>query len=168
MIGSNLPIIDLASYLDSSMDRKETAHAMREACKNVGFFYVKNHGVPEELVKSIFSNSYKFFSLPLEEKKEIRLELSERAMRGYYQNGEEMSNGKADFQEGLILGTEEGENHPRVIDKVPLHGQNQYPKQISELKTDIQAWLKELNRLGALIMEVIAESLGLKRNYFNE
>ena len=96
------------------------------------------------------------------------MELSERAMRGFYQVGEEISNGKVDYQEGLLIGTEEDENHPSVINKVPLHGQNLYPKQVPELKTDLQKWLKELNRLGALIMEVIAESLGLKRTFFSE
>jgi len=29
---------------------------------------VKNHGVPEELIKSIDNNSKKFFDLPTEEK----------------------------------------------------------------------------------------------------
>ena len=42
---STLPIIDLSPYLQGG-DTKPVANAIREACKKVGFFYVKNHGVP--------------------------------------------------------------------------------------------------------------------------
>ena len=168
MIGSSIPIIDLAPYRDSTADTHETAQAIRYACKNVGFFYVKNHGVPEELVQSIFANSAKFFKLSREEKREIRMEMAERAWRGYYEIGEERTNGKVDYQEGIYLGREQDESDPRVINKVPLHGRNLYPKQLPELKRDIQEWLQEMNRLGALLMEAFAESLGLKRTIFSE
>lgn len=30
---------------------------VRETCKNTGFFYIKNHGVSEELQKSIIENA---------------------------------------------------------------------------------------------------------------
>jgi isopenicillin N synthase-like dioxygenase len=61
---ASLPIIDLAPYMKEGGDTKATATAIREACKKVGFFYVKNHGVPEELRKSFFESSKRFFDLP--------------------------------------------------------------------------------------------------------
>jgi isopenicillin N synthase-like dioxygenase len=69
MLGKEIPIIDLASYLDPEQNTSETSKKIRSACKDVGFFYVKNHGVPEELITSIFQNSKKFFDLSVEEKK---------------------------------------------------------------------------------------------------
>lgn len=33
-----------------------------------GFFYVKNHGIPEELMEGVFRESKRFFNLPLEDK----------------------------------------------------------------------------------------------------
>ena len=53
-----------------------------------------------------------------------------------------MTNGKPDNKEGIYLCREQGPNDPRVINKVPLHGENLYPKQVPELKTAIQAWIK--------------------------
>lgn len=35
-----------------------------------------------------------------------------------------------------------------------------------ELKKDVLTWLKEMERLGGVVSEVIAESLGLDRNFF--
>jgi len=47
MQGHTIPLIDLTPYKEGSENTKEIALAIREACKNVGFFYIKNHGVPQ-------------------------------------------------------------------------------------------------------------------------
>lgn len=70
------------------------------------------------------------------------MELSGSALRGYYEVGEEKTNGKVDYHEGIYVASEQDENHPRVISKTPLHGLNLYPKQVPALRTDVQAWLK--------------------------
>ena len=69
------------------------------------------------------------------------MELAGRAWRGYYQVGEEKTNGIIDYHEAVYLGREHDENDPRVIKEIPLHGQNLYPKQVPDLKKDIQYWL---------------------------
>ena len=53
-----------------------------------------------------------------------------------------------------------------MIKKVPFHGPNQNPRQVPRLENDVRQWLKEMNRLGALLMEAFAESLGLKKSFF--
>ena len=50
------------------------------------------------------------------------------AWRGYFQVGEELTSGKVDLKEGIYLGTELEANHPKVLKKTPLHGQNLYPE----------------------------------------
>lgn len=50
-----------------------------QACVEHGFFYLVNHGVKEELLNEVLSESRNFFSLPLEEK----LKLARREHRGY-------------------------------------------------------------------------------------
>lgn len=39
-----------------------------QACIDVGFFYVVNHGIDASVVREMFTQSQAFFSLPLEEK----------------------------------------------------------------------------------------------------
>lgn len=60
----SIPIIDMAPYRDHLLETQQTAKLIRETCKETGFFYIKNHGVSEELRQSIISNAEKFFSLP--------------------------------------------------------------------------------------------------------
>jgi len=45
-----------------------------------GFFYVVNHGISQEFMDEVFTQSKKFFSLPLEEKMKI---LRNEKHRGY-------------------------------------------------------------------------------------
>jgi len=42
----SIPIIDLEPYL-SNNNTKEVAERIRHTCKHTGFFYIKNHGVPQ-------------------------------------------------------------------------------------------------------------------------
>lgn len=79
----SIPIIDLSPYCEQT-DTKATAAMIRETCKNAGFFYIKNHGVPEELQKSILANAEKFFSLSREEKRKIKMSEGGKAWRGYF------------------------------------------------------------------------------------
>ncbi|KAM4067147.1 2OG-Fe(II) oxygenase superfamily protein [Hirsutella rhossiliensis] len=62
---SGIPIVDLAPLeSDSPRELEETAARLYDAFKNVGFAYVKNHGVPQDVVDEAFAWSRKFFALP--------------------------------------------------------------------------------------------------------
>lgn len=50
-----------------------------QACVESGFFYLINHGVEDELIKRVFDESKKFFSLPVEEK----MKLERKGLTGY-------------------------------------------------------------------------------------
>ena len=65
----SLPIIDISPYLSEHADTAPVAAEIRSVCKNNGFFFIKNHGVPEELQQSILHHSQEFFNLPSETKR---------------------------------------------------------------------------------------------------
>ena len=70
---SSIPLIDFKVFVDGSEgDRQKIANNVCNACIHVGFLYIRNHGVPEELIERIFAQSNQFFNLPLEEKMQIR------------------------------------------------------------------------------------------------
>ena len=48
--------------------RQQLARDIRDACINVGFLYVKNHGIPEESITGAVEAGKKFFALPDETK----------------------------------------------------------------------------------------------------
>jgi isopenicillin N synthase-like dioxygenase len=83
----NIPIIDLEEF--SKCEKKEKAASnLRNVCKNIGFFYVKNHMVPQDLEDQLLVSAKDFFALPQEEKRKIHMKRGKRAWRGYFGVGE--------------------------------------------------------------------------------
>ncbi|OQE41272.1 hypothetical protein PENCOP_c005G08134 [Penicillium coprophilum] len=63
-----IPIIDLA-FIDRDLEaRKIIASKVRAAAENTGFFYIKNHGISEELIERALSQAKAFFDQPIEKK----------------------------------------------------------------------------------------------------
>jgi isopenicillin N synthase-like dioxygenase len=78
-----IPVINLSGLSSESLvDRLEVARKVRDACIQVGFFYVKNHGIPEEVIGNAFDASRNLFGLPKEEKMEIHISKNE-SFKGY-------------------------------------------------------------------------------------
>ena len=65
---SKLPVIDL-ERLGHEPDNGLCIEALDRACRDTGFFYVKNHGVDFGLVNALHHQAKLFFALPQEEKK---------------------------------------------------------------------------------------------------
>ena len=89
-MASALPIIDFAPFLsmDSTSDQKlATAREIDKACREVGFFYLKNHGVPRELVQGMLTKAREFFETAgPEEKTALAIKKNEEGgdnARGY-------------------------------------------------------------------------------------
>lgn len=53
---SQIPVIDFAPFRDGSPeDAEATGKKIFEAFRDVGFVYLKNHGVPQKVVDEAFS-----------------------------------------------------------------------------------------------------------------
>ena len=65
-----LPIIDLEAFTSASdtETRLEAGKQLVSACHDVGFVYIKNHGVPESELSRAFDVSKKWFDLPTDQK----------------------------------------------------------------------------------------------------
>uniref|UniRef100_M1C8F9 Flavonol synthase/flavanone 3-hydroxylase n=1 Tax=Solanum tuberosum TaxID=4113 RepID=M1C8F9_SOLTU len=112
-----LPIIDLTSPHPIS-----TARAIRQACVDVGFFYLINHGVDEKLFKKVLEQSKKFFSLPLEDK----MKLVRRNHRGYTplyaEKLDTSSTTQGDSKESFYIGSLEGKSVVSNLNQWPEEG----------------------------------------------
>ncbi|KAF2728248.1 Clavaminate synthase-like protein [Polyplosphaeria fusca] len=61
-----VPIVDFRLFLNGDKAEKETvARQIDEAFRDVGFVYLKNHGVAQDMVEQCFEWSKTFFALPL-------------------------------------------------------------------------------------------------------
>ncbi|KAK3817011.1 MAG: hypothetical protein J3R72DRAFT_460864 [Linnemannia gamsii] len=60
-----IPVIDFSLFASNP---EECARQVGEASQNIGFFYLKNHGLSQELIGRMFDTSESFFQRPLESK----------------------------------------------------------------------------------------------------
>ncbi|KAG4117173.1 hypothetical protein ERO13_D12G212700v2 [Gossypium hirsutum] len=58
-----IPVIDM-SKLDHDAEQKK----LHQACKDWGFFQLINHGIADEVIEKMKTDTQEFFNLPLEEK----------------------------------------------------------------------------------------------------
>jgi hypothetical protein len=74
-----IPIIDLSPFTSSPSSSSPPSHAssaarlqaaqdLVRACREVGFVYVKNHGIPQDELDKAFALSKQFYDLPTAEK----------------------------------------------------------------------------------------------------
>lgn len=78
-----IPIIDLSSIDGDEASRTAIAAQVRAAAENTGFFYVKNHGISENIISGALDRVKTFFDQPLEEKEEALFSRCGRA-GGYH------------------------------------------------------------------------------------
>ncbi len=157
-----LPLIDLRQTPAA------VAQAIGGVCRAHGFFYVVGHGVDEGLGQRLEDLSHRFFALPETTKARYAMALGGRAWRGWFPLGGELTSGRPDWKEGLYLGTELPEDHPRVRAGVPLHGRNLIPgdEVLPGFRAAIVDYMAAVTGLGHRVMAGISLSLGLPADYF--
>ena len=165
MSGVTIPVIDIGGLESSNEETTRVAREISIACRESGFFYVVGHGVSTTLQDDLLAASREFFALPLERKLEIRMELGGPAWRGYFPLGTELTSGQPDHKEGIYFGSELPNDHPRVRQRTPLHGPNLFPD-LPDFRETIIGYIGALTTLGHRLMEGIALSLNLDRDYF--
>jgi isopenicillin N synthase-like dioxygenase len=94
--------------------------------------------------------------------------LGGRAWRGWFPLGGELTSGRPDWKEGLYLGTELGEEHPRVAAACTAAWPQPDPGDdvLPGLRRTIVEWMAEVTALGHRVMQGIAGSLDLPADYF--
>ena len=68
----SVPIIDLALARDPK-SKPVFLSSLRDALLKVGFFYIKNIGVSDDLIQDVISHGKAFFDLPHEEKLKVQM-----------------------------------------------------------------------------------------------
>jgi polar amino acid transport system ATP-binding protein len=157
-----LPIVDLRSPHDA------VARAIGEACRAHGFFYLVGHDVEEALGRRLEQLSHAFFALPEPTKARYAMAHGGRAWRGWFPLGGELTSGRPDWKEGLYLGTDLPDAHPRVRAGVPLHGRNLLPDDdvLPGFGSTVVAWMDAVTAVGHRVVAAIAASLGLPDDHF--
>ena len=136
------------------------------ACRDVGFFYVTDHGVDPGLERRLDALAREFFGRPEAEKAEIALARGGRAWRGWFPVGGELTGGVPDNKEGLYFGAELSPGHPRVVAATPMHGANLFPRRPAGLGPVVLAYMEAMTAVGQAVLAAMAVGLGLGPSWF--
>jgi isopenicillin N synthase-like dioxygenase len=166
-----LPTIDLRPFCADPLgdEGRAVAAALREACHNPGFCYVRGHGVPDRLDAQMLDAARQFFDLPDSERHALAIGNSPH-FRGYTILGDERTKGISDWREQLDVGPEEpagrrGSDDPAWLN---LRGPNQWPASLPTLREATLAWMAAMEPLGVTVMRALAIGLGQAVDSFDE
>jgi isopenicillin N synthase-like dioxygenase len=168
---SQIPVIDLAPFLHGTpAQRAAIARQIGDACRNIGFFYIINHGVPASLIAETFEQSKRFFSQPPDVKAAVAIEHSS-CHRGYFSTGGENLNPAkqttaGDLKEGYKIGRDLGPEHPLVRAGTPLHGPNQWPN-LPGWRETMTSYYGAMEALGRELLHAFALSLNIQEQNFD-
>ncbi len=165
---ATLPIIDIGGLRSPDRtDQQDVAAALREACRFNGFFYIRNHGVPEPLIAAVFAEAERFFALPAAQKADVDKAKSP-ANRGYEPlAGQTLEAGAPpDLKEGFYIGPEIAADDPRVLAGKFNQGPNQWPAGVPDFRSTMERYFSEMLALGTCLMGGLALSLELAEDHF--
>lgn len=156
-----IPIISLAR------DDAAVAADIRAACMAHGFFYVADHGVPEDLVAAQFAWAARFFALPEAEKAALDLRNSP-ARRGWEGIGAQTLDLSAqpDRKESFYCGPDYPDDHPYIRAGLTNYGGNQWPA-LPGFREQMTAYMAATTALAERLMRALALSLSLPPGYFD-
>lgn len=165
-----IPVIDLTdSYSDDLEKRKMIAWEIHKTCRDTGFFYVKNHKIPQAAMDNHLALAAKFFDLPLEEKLALDSK-NEDSTRGYEAMAAQVldEGSPPDLKEGFMASVDADENHRYTKMNVPGTGRNQWPESLPDFKDGYESYVYQALDLGRHLARMVALSLELEETYFDE
>ncbi|KAK6169474.1 hypothetical protein SNE40_020522 [Patella caerulea] len=79
-MATTIPVIDFQHYglqventqTVTDEDLKQLGEEIHEAFRTIGFCYIKNHGIPQEMIDKAFKISKDFFDLPVDTKTKVK------------------------------------------------------------------------------------------------
>lgn len=162
---SSIPVIDISPLLsDGGLD--DVADQIHKAATEVGFFYIKGHGIDQSLIDQAFNISKDFFALPTPAKQSIAVNTSQR---GWMATGMSRLQGAKthDLKEVFFWGTEIEDDHPDLLAQKPLIAQNQWPSDaFPRLEAELTPYYKALCDVASKVLAAIAVSLDQDADFF--
>ena len=149
-----LPVIDLAST--------SAPTEIDAACRQFGFFAIRNHGVSNELREAVLRVAIEFFARSDDEKANVALARGGSAWRGWFPLGGELTSGVPDLKEGYYFGRD------LPAETRPMHGPNIWPAEPALLRPLVAQWMDTMEPLAQRVLSLMARGLGLPPQFFSD
>lgn len=168
---TSIPEIDISNIDSPSLEeRKKIAKEIYDACSVSGFFYLINHGIPEEVLNQTFEIMKRFFELDHDTKMDAHVQRNP-AIRGYEPPLETRNDPrtKGDFKEAFTMGDcviePEQDYKGRVGADPPAHitkPQNIWPKDAPFFREGLYRYYSHVFPLAMKLVRIFALAFGLE------
>jgi isopenicillin N synthase-like dioxygenase len=172
---AHVPVIDLAAMNGNLAGRRELGRKIGQACADLGFFYIANHGIESAQLAALFRAAEQFFAL--DEAAKMRVALSSAThYRGYlpltvmsqkprWQASE--AELKGNLYEAFQIHSELPPDDPDVLRAKPLHGANRWPDGLPALREQMLRYYDHVREFALRMLELFALGLDLPGDRFN-
>lgn len=175
---SEVPVIDLSGIYGDLESRKALAAVVREAAENTGFFYIKNAGIPRELIDAAYGQAKNLFAQPEEKKRAVSTAHSKWFNGWTEKHGSHLSPSETrDYREGFGWRYDpKYDPDPKDLDAVPedikpwIRGEDfvwEKTSHIPDFKRDMIAYWQECLKLARRMIRIFALALDLPETYFD-
>lgn len=153
---STIPIIDFESYSldrDGPADLNKLGTELCNAFEEIGFCYLKNHGISEQVISHAFNSSLKFFLQPVKEKEKFSRSLN-------------YNHGWVALEREKLNPERKVGDYKEAYNVTPEDHEIKWPSHIPEFKSSIQTLFEKCTNLSQRIFDVMSVGLKLKEENF--
>jgi len=169
-VSDTVPVLDFSQMYSSRIeDRQNFGRQLRAASTEVGFFYLRNHGVHDTVTRRAVDAMRKFFVLPREEKMKIHY-LSSGNHRGYVATGDIKSDRElrgGDMHEAIELAHDLPPSDPDYLRGIKFYGPNVWPANPPDFKWALGTYFDTQLEFGRTMLRGFALALELPEDYFD-
>jgi isopenicillin N synthase-like dioxygenase len=167
-----IPVVDLGPYLAGAagaIDR--TAAELRFALTEIGFYFIRNHGVPAPLIDEVFRQAARFHAQPLDKKLAVKLDkhnVGYLPMRGDTLRTSTVANvTKPNLNEAFFAARDLPNDHPDVLADRRFRSANRWPTGLPGFREAVVDYCDAMERLVRRLVRLYARALGLPAEYFD-
>ena len=165
---TDVPVIDISGErFGDEQASVDSAEAIDEALRGIGFFVLSGHGIEPDLIARVSSATRGFFDLPVEQKESLRSKVQGSA-RGYISMAasalartmgrETPQDDKESYGLGPAQVSDEADER--------FYAPNVWPQFYAPLQPALEAWYEAMQELNVILLRQFARALSLAPEYF--
>jgi isopenicillin N synthase-like dioxygenase len=168
----SLPVIDVGDLFSPDLARRQAvAQTMGQACRDVGFMYIVNHGIAQHDIDAVYAAADAFYALPDHIKQRYDINRLGRH-RGYVAIGglaADSHDAQAfDYHEGFEVGLELPETDADYRAGNLMYGPNVWPEELPEFRAVVYRYFEQVRALGCQLFRGFALALDTPEDYFDD
>lgn len=159
-----IPVIDISALIAGEPGAEAAiGREMLRIAEDIGFFYIRGHGVPQTFIDEVFALSRAFFTAPAAQKQTVTVNPWHR---GFIKAGEAKmySGSRPDLKESFIWGLDNATGHaePNAQGTPP----NQWPAFLPRMRPALTRYFAAANDIGWRLLRAFAASLDIAPETF--